>query len=167
MIHIALLSCLDSAIYRWPLSKCRNAPSKIFKNYTFINLYFQRIRPTYETSNDQCVKEIVWNPKLVNVSLKSCPELFVCRNYTCTCSFISSISFQCNSKNIRMVAMNNLLPSTITMHQMYDLKGSTYKRKVSLIHLMYSNLDYNNRKSWGIAGELYSWAGYLRVQAHR
>lgn len=37
--------------------------------------------------------------------------------------------------------MNNLLPSTITMHQMYDLKGSTYKRKVSLIHLMYSYLD--------------------------
>lgn len=27
--------------------------------------------------------------------------------------------------------MNNLLPSSIVMHQKYDLKGSTYKRKVS------------------------------------
>lgn len=27
--------------------------------------------------------------------------------------------------------MNNLLPSSITMHEKYDLKGSTYKRKAS------------------------------------
>lgn len=27
--------------------------------------------------------------------------------------------------------MNNLLPSSIRMHEKYDLKGSTYKRKAS------------------------------------
>ena len=27
--------------------------------------------------------------------------------------------------------MNNLMPSDITMHQKFDLKGSTYKRKAS------------------------------------
>jgi 1-phosphatidylinositol-4-phosphate 5-kinase len=32
-----------------------------------------------------------------------------------------------------MVAMNNLLPSYVKLHQKYDLKGSTYKRKVSRV----------------------------------
>lgn len=27
--------------------------------------------------------------------------------------------------------MNNLLPSTVKLHEKYDLKGSTYKRKAS------------------------------------
>ena len=40
-------------------------------------------------------------------------------------------SFQCGGKNIRFVVMNNLLPSSIRMHEKYDLKGSTYKRKAS------------------------------------
>src|SRR6218665_1448223 len=38
---------------------------------------------------------------------------------------------QCGGKNIRFVVMNNLLPSSIKMHEKYDLKGSTYKRKAS------------------------------------
>ena len=33
--------------------------------------------------------------------------------------------------NIRIVVMNNLLPSSIRYHEKYDLKGSTYKRKAS------------------------------------
>ena len=33
--------------------------------------------------------------------------------------------------NIRIVVMNNLLPSGIQYHEKYDLKGSTYKRKSS------------------------------------
>lgn len=36
-----------------------------------------------------------------------------------------------NGKNIRLVVMNNLLPSFIQMHLKYDLKGSTFKRKAS------------------------------------
>uniref|UniRef100_A0A3B3ZCK0 PIPK domain-containing protein n=1 Tax=Periophthalmus magnuspinnatus TaxID=409849 RepID=A0A3B3ZCK0_9GOBI len=38
---------------------------------------------------------------------------------------------QSGGKNIRIVVMNNLLPSTVKMHQKYDLKGSTYKRRAS------------------------------------
>ena len=41
------------------------------------------------------------------------------------------LKFQCGGKNIRFVVMNNLLPSSIKMHEKYDLKGSTYKRKAS------------------------------------
>lgn len=45
--------------------------------------------------------------------------------------FFGLYCYQCNSKNIRLVIMNNLLPSFVRMHEKYDLKGSTYKRKVS------------------------------------
>lgn len=45
--------------------------------------------------------------------------------------FFGLYCYQCNSKNVRLVIMNNLLPSNVVMHQKYDLKGSTYKRKVS------------------------------------
>ncbi|XP_037828307.1 uncharacterized protein LOC119616139 isoform X1 [Lucilia sericata] len=36
-----------------------------------------------------------------------------------------------NAKNIRLVVMNNLLPSYVKMHLKYDLKGSTFKRKAN------------------------------------
>jgi len=45
--------------------------------------------------------------------------------------FFGLFNYQCNSKNVRLVVMNNLLPSSVRMHQKYDLKGSTYKRKAS------------------------------------
>lgn len=44
--------------------------------------------------------------------------------------FFGLYCFQCNSKNVRLTVMNNLLPSYVKMHLKYDLKGSTYKRKV-------------------------------------
>lgn len=44
--------------------------------------------------------------------------------------FFGLYCFQCNSKNVRLIVMNNLLPSYVRMHLKYDLKGSTYKRKV-------------------------------------
>lgn len=47
-------------------------------------------------------------------------NLFVCFSF-----------FQNLGKNIRLLVMNNLLPSSIRMHQKYDLKGSTYKRRAS------------------------------------
>lgn len=37
--------------------------------------------------------------------------------------------------------MNNLLPSNVVMHQKYDLKGSTYKRKVSNYYIEISFLS--------------------------
>lgn len=45
--------------------------------------------------------------------------------------FFGLYCYQCNSKNVRLAIMNNLLPSAVFLHQKYDLKGSTYKRKVS------------------------------------
>ncbi|KAH8396909.1 hypothetical protein KR215_006230, partial [Drosophila sulfurigaster] len=45
--------------------------------------------------------------------------------------FFGLYCFHYNSKNVRLVAMNNLLPSDIKMHSKYDLKGSTFRRKAS------------------------------------
>lgn len=45
--------------------------------------------------------------------------------------FFGLFCYQCNSKNVRLVAMNNLLPSSIKLHLKYDLKGSTYGRKAN------------------------------------
>ena len=45
--------------------------------------------------------------------------------------FFGMFCYQCNQKNIRLIVMNNLLPSNVKMHLKFDLKGSTYKRKVS------------------------------------
>lgn len=45
--------------------------------------------------------------------------------------FFGLYCYQCNSKNVRLIAMNNLLPSYVKMHEKYDLKGSTYKRRAS------------------------------------
>ena len=45
--------------------------------------------------------------------------------------FYGLFCYQCGGKNIRFIIMNNLLPSSVTMHEKYDLKGSTYKRKAS------------------------------------
>ena len=45
--------------------------------------------------------------------------------------FFGMYNYQFGHKNIRLIVMNNLLPSAIKMHLKFDLKGSTYKRKVS------------------------------------
>ncbi|KAH8301689.1 hypothetical protein KR059_008671 [Drosophila kikkawai] len=45
--------------------------------------------------------------------------------------FFGLYCFHYNSKNVRLVAMNNLLPSDIKMHAKYDLKGSSFRRKAS------------------------------------
>jgi len=43
--------------------------------------------------------------------------------------FFGLYCYSCNAKNVRLLVMNNLLPSGLKMHQKFDLKGSTYKRK--------------------------------------
>lgn len=45
--------------------------------------------------------------------------------------FYGLYCYQSGNKNIRFVVMNNLLPSSIHLHERFDLKGSTYKRKAS------------------------------------
>ncbi|KIH61289.1 1-phosphatidylinositol-4-phosphate 5-kinase [Ancylostoma duodenale] len=45
--------------------------------------------------------------------------------------FFGLFCYQSLGKNIRLLVMNNLLPQNVTMHEKYDLKGSTYKRLAS------------------------------------
>ena len=57
---------------------------------------------------------------------------------------------QSGSVNIRIVVMNNLLPSSIRYHEKYDLKGSTYKRRANSAELgkkspTFKDLDFVER----------------------
>ena len=45
--------------------------------------------------------------------------------------FFGLYCYQSLGKNVRLLAMNNLLPSGVALHQKFDLKGSTYKRRAS------------------------------------
>ncbi|KAL1512511.1 hypothetical protein ABEB36_002093 [Hypothenemus hampei] len=72
--------------------------------------------------------------------------------------FFGLYCYQCNSKNVRLVIMNNLLPSNVAMHQKYDLKGSTYKRKASKAERQkrsptYKDLDFMEHHPEGILME--------------
>ncbi|KAI4456574.1 phosphatidylinositol-4-phosphate 5-kinase [Holotrichia oblita] len=69
--------------------------------------------------------------------------------------FFGLYCYQCNSKNVRLVVMNNLLPSVVVLHQKYDLKGSTYKRKASKGEMKkrsptYKDLDFMEHHPEGI-----------------
>ncbi|XP_070841355.1 phosphatidylinositol 4-phosphate 5-kinase type-1 alpha-like isoform X2 [Chaetodon trifascialis] len=70
---------------------------------------------------------------------------------------------QAAGKNIRIVVMNNLLPSSVRMHLKYDLKGSTYKRRASTKERekavpTYKDLDFMQDMHEGLlmAGDKYS-----------
>uniref|UniRef100_A0A0K0DX40 PIPK domain-containing protein n=1 Tax=Strongyloides stercoralis TaxID=6248 RepID=A0A0K0DX40_STRER len=56
----------------------------------------------------------------------------ICQNpKTFLPKFFGLFCYQSLGKNIRLLVMNNLLPQTITLHDKFDLKGSTYKRYAS------------------------------------
>lgn len=69
--------------------------------------------------------------------------------------FFGLYCYQCGGKNVRLIVMNNLLPSSIKLHEKYDLKGSTYKRKASKHERKkgnptYKDLDFMERHPDGI-----------------
>lgn len=69
--------------------------------------------------------------------------------------FFGLYCFHYNAKNVRLVAMNNLLPSDIKMHAKYDLKGSTFRRKASKAERQkasptYKDLDFMEHHPNGI-----------------
>ncbi|XP_054708450.1 phosphatidylinositol 4-phosphate 5-kinase type-1 alpha-like [Uloborus diversus] len=69
--------------------------------------------------------------------------------------FFGLYCYQCGGKNVRLVVMNNLLPSGIRLHEKYDLKGSTYKRKASKNEMKkssptFKDLDFLERHIDGI-----------------
>ncbi|XP_065367001.1 phosphatidylinositol 4-phosphate 5-kinase type-1 alpha [Calliphora vicina] len=73
--------------------------------------------------------------------------------------FFGLYCFHYNTKNVRLVAMNNLLPSDIKMHAKYDLKGSTFRRKASKAERQkasptYKDLDFMEHYPNGIFLEM-------------
>lgn len=82
--------------------------------------------------------------------------------------FFGLYCYQCNSKNVRLIAMNNLLPSYIKMHEKYDLKGSTYKRKASKSERAkssptYKDLDFMELHPNGILLEADTYNALIRT----
>ncbi|GFT20538.1 phosphatidylinositol 4-phosphate 5-kinase type-1 alpha [Trichonephila clavipes] len=76
--------------------------------------------------------------------------------------------YMCFGKNVRLIVMNNLLPSYITMHEKYDLKGSTYKRKASKSEReksspTYKDLDFMERHSEGILLEAETYNALIKT----
>ncbi|XP_076221335.1 phosphatidylinositol 4-phosphate 5-kinase 59B isoform X3 [Nomia melanderi] len=82
--------------------------------------------------------------------------------------FFGLYCYRCNSKNVRLVAMNNLLPSSVKLHQKYDLKGSTYKRKASKTERSkssptYKDLDFMEHHSDGIFLEADTYSALVKT----
>lgn len=87
----------------------------------------------YLTHDDQYIIKTV-QPKEAEFLLKLLPQYYMNLRQNPTTllpKFFGQYCYICGGKNIRLIIMNNLLPSTIKIHQKYDLKGSTYKRKAS------------------------------------
>lgn len=82
--------------------------------------------------------------------------------------FFGLYCYHCNSKNIRLVVMNNLLPSSIKMHQRYDLKGSTYKRKANKVERSkksptYKDLDFIEQHPEGLMLEAPTYSALMQT----
>ncbi|ESN92482.1 hypothetical protein HELRODRAFT_194206 [Helobdella robusta] len=87
----------------------------------------------YITEDDEFIIKTVSN-KEADFLQKLLPGYYMNLNQnprTLLPKFYGLFCYQCGGKNIRFVVMNNLLPMSIKMHEKYDLKGSTYKRKAS------------------------------------
>ncbi|XP_053621710.1 phosphatidylinositol 4-phosphate 5-kinase type-1 alpha-like isoform X18 [Plodia interpunctella] len=82
--------------------------------------------------------------------------------------FFGLYCYQCNSKNVRLVAMNNILPSSVKLHQKYDLKGSTYKRKANKSERTkasptYKDLDFMEHHAEGILLEADTYTALIKT----
>lgn len=82
--------------------------------------------------------------------------------------FFGLYCYQCNSKNVRLIAMNNLLPSSIRLHLKYDLKGSTYKRKANKSERTkrsptYKDLDFMEHHPNGISLEADTYSALIKT----
>ncbi|TPP56927.1 Phosphatidylinositol 4-phosphate 5-kinase type-1 alpha [Fasciola gigantica] len=73
-----------------------------------------------------------------------------------------------SSKNIRFIVMNNLLPSSVKIHEKYDLKGSTHKRRASATELAKTSptlkdLDFRERHADGIWLEMETYDALIKT----
>ena len=86
----------------------------------------------YLTDDDEFILKTVQR-KEAKFLQKLLPGYFINLNQnpqTLLPKFFGMFCYSCIQKNIRLTIMNNILPSSIKMHLKFDLKGSTYKRKV-------------------------------------
>ena len=82
--------------------------------------------------------------------------------------FFGLYCYVCRGKNVRVCVMNNLLPSFIPLHQKYDLKGSTYKRKASKQEKRknsptYKDLDFIEHHPEGISLEAETYNALMKT----
>ncbi|XP_067468825.1 phosphatidylinositol 4-phosphate 5-kinase type-1 alpha-like isoform X1 [Thunnus thynnus] len=87
----------------------------------------------YVSSDDEYIIKTVQH-KEAEFLQKLLPGYFMNLNQnkrTSLPKFYGLYCVQAAGKNIRIVVMNNLLPSAVRMHLKFDLKGSTYKRQAS------------------------------------
>ncbi|KAK6627082.1 hypothetical protein RUM44_009559 [Polyplax serrata] len=79
--------------------------------------------------------------------------------------------FYCYSglaKNLRIVVMNNIIPSSISIDQRYDIKGSTTKRKATILELKkpfptYKDLDFIEHHPDGIFLDPETYAEFVKA----
>nr|CDS34610.2 hypothetical transcript [Hymenolepis microstoma] len=111
----------------------------------------------YITEDDEFIIKTVQH-KEANFLQKLLPEYYmnlVQHTRTLLPKFYGLHCYQSSGKNIRFVVMNNLLPSSVKMHERYDLKGSSYKRKANERELSKTSptlkdLDFKERHPNGI-----------------
>ncbi|XP_078251646.1 phosphatidylinositol 4-phosphate 5-kinase type-1 beta-like isoform X3 [Rhinoraja longicauda] len=87
----------------------------------------------YVTSDDEFIIKTVQH-KEAEFLQKLLPGYYMNLNQnprTLLLKFYGLYCMQSGGTNIRIVVMNNVLPRSVRMHQKYDLKGSTYKRRAS------------------------------------
>uniref|UniRef100_A0A915JL16 PIPK domain-containing protein n=1 Tax=Romanomermis culicivorax TaxID=13658 RepID=A0A915JL16_ROMCU len=87
----------------------------------------------YISADDQFIIKTVQH-KEADFLQKLLPGYFMNLNQnprTLLPKFFGLYCYQCLGKNVRLLVMNNLLPSSIRIHHKFDLKGSTYKRRAS------------------------------------
>eukprot|EP00105_Crassostrea_gigas_P023428 XP_011443264.1 PREDICTED: phosphatidylinositol 4-phosphate 5-kinase type-1 alpha isoform X3 [Crassostrea gigas] len=111
----------------------------------------------YLSQDDEFIMKTVQH-KEADFLQKLLPDYYSCLNQnprTLLPKFYGFYSYQSGGKNIPFVVMNNLLPSSVKLHEKYDLKGSTYKRKASRAERSMSSptlkdLDFMNNHPEGI-----------------
>ncbi|XP_039976854.1 phosphatidylinositol 4-phosphate 5-kinase type-1 alpha-like [Xiphias gladius] len=126
----------------------------------------------YVSSDDEYIIKTVQH-KEAEFLQKLLPGYFMNLNQnkrTLLPKFYGLYCVQAGGKNIRIVVMNNLLPSAVRMHLKYDLKGSTYKRRASAKERekavpTYKDLDFMQDMPDGLLleGDKYS-AVYKTIQ---
>lgn len=124
----------------------------------------------YLTDDDNFIIKTVQH-KEAEFLLKLLPGYYMNLNQnprTLLPKFFGQYCYICGGKNVRIIVMNNLLPSYVKMHQKYDLKGSTYKRKANKYERKkesptYKDLDFMEHHTEGLLLESDTYSALLKT----